>query len=373
MKYSSIQFARSQNEFFATLTKRVNEYFKLNKIERTANGYMIFKTAFMLALYFTPYGLILGGGFTATWQLWTLYATMGLGAAGIGLSVMHDANHGSYSRKAWINNVLGLTLNVLGGNSFNWKVQHNVLHHTYTNIHEVDEDINPRGVLRMAPEATWKPFHKFQHLYAWFFYGLLTINWIGIKDFNRLSLYDRTGLVKKQKANIVIEWAILIVTKVLFVFYTFFLPVLLVPEITWWHTVVGFVIMHYIAGFILAIIFQPAHVIDGTAYPQPDENGNMENNWAIHQLHTTTNFGRDSRLFSWYVGGLNYQVEHHLFPNICHVHYRAISPIVERTALEFGLPYKSKKTFRGAIWAHAVLMKRLGQRPEPALVPAKAV
>src|SRR5690349_16640753 len=174
MKYSSIQFRRDQNEFFTTVTQRVNQYFKANKIDRTANWHMVIKTVFMMALYFTPYALILTGSFVATWQLFILYGIMGLGMAGIGLSIMHDANHGSYSKKSWINNTLGLTLNMLGGSAFAWKVQHNVLHHTYTNVHDVDEDISPRGVLRMGPESKWMPFHRFQHLYAWFFYGLLT-------------------------------------------------------------------------------------------------------------------------------------------------------------------------------------------------------
>jgi linoleoyl-CoA desaturase len=121
--------------------------------------------------------------------------------------------------------------------------------------------------------------------------------------------------------------------------------------------------MHYIAGFILAIIFQPAHVIDGTEYPEPDADGNLENNWAVHQLHTTTNFANKSRIFSWYVGGLNFQVEHHLFPNVCHVHYRKISSIVRQTAEEFGLPYKSEPTFVGALAGHTKLLKELGRKP----------
>jgi linoleoyl-CoA desaturase len=104
-------------------------------------------------------------------------------------------------------------------------------------------------------------------------------------------------------------------------------------------------------------------VIDGTEYPQPDENGKMDNNWAIHQLYTTTNFANKSRLFSWYVGGLNFQVEHHLFPNVCHVHYRKISKIVESTAKEFGLPYKAEPTFFGALKGHAKLLKELGAKP----------
>lgn len=358
----NLKFANRQQEFFATLNQRVNAYFKTNNIERTGNREMVVKTIFMFSLYFAPYIALISGVATEGWMLYGLYVIMGLGTAGIGLSVMHDANHGAYSSKPWVNNLLGLSLNLVGGHALNWKVQHNVLHHTYTNIHEVDEDISPRGVLRMAPESPWKPMHRYQQYYAWFFYGLLTLVWILVKDYVRLVKYQKEGLLKKQKTTAVREWAFVLITKVVYIGYLFALPMYLAP-ITLGQALLGFFIMHYIAGFILAIIFQPAHVVEGTEYPMPDAKGNLENSWAIHQLHTTTNFGHREKLFSWYVGGLNYQVEHHLFPNICHVHYRKISSIVEQTAKEFGLPYKSKDTFFQAIAAHARQLKLLGEKP----------
>lgn len=323
---------------------------------------MVFKTIFMLSLYLIPYFVLISGLTANGWAIIGLYGIMGLGTAGIGLSIMHDANHGAYSSKPWINEWLGLSLNLVGGHAMNWKVQHNVLHHTYTNVHEVDEDISPRGILRMAPDSKWKPMHKYQQYYAWFFYGLLTLAWIIAKDFMRLARYQREGMLKKQKTTARREWASLIFTKIFYVGYIIVLPYYLLP-VSLWQILLGFVVMHYIAGFILSIIFQPAHVIEGTEFPMPDQNGNLENNWAIHQLHTTTNFGHKHKLFSWYIGGLNYQVEHHLFPNICHVHYKKISKIVEQTAKEFDLPYKSKDTFFQAIAAHTRLLRTLGQRP----------
>jgi linoleoyl-CoA desaturase len=168
--------------------------------------------------------------------------------------------------------------------------------------------------------------------------------------------------VKKAKSNITNEWLILIATKLIYVGYIFLIP-LFFTALPWWQILGGIFLMHYIAGFMLAIIFQPAHVIDGTEFPVPDENNALENNWAIHQLLTTTNFGNKSRWFSWYVGGLNFQIEHHLFPNICHVHYRKISAIVEATAREFKLPYKSATSFIRALQGHARLLKQLGRKP----------
>lgn len=357
-----LTFAATYRDFSATLNTRVNDYFRNNGIKRHANIEMIVKTFCMFAVYLLPYLLIVTGVLTSTWTLLIALLLMSLGTAGIGLSVMHDANHGAYSSKKWINIAIGYSLNLVGANAFNWKIQHNVLHHTFTNVHEEDEDISPRGALRLTPHSTWKKIHKYQFIYAWFLYGLMTIVWLFFKDFVRIVHYHKTGLAKTQKASIVREWFILIATKLSYIGYIFVIP-LLFTALAWWQVLLGIVVMHYIAGFILAIIFQPAHVIEGTEFPLPNADNRLENNWNVHQLLTTTNFGNKSRWFSWYVGGLNFQVEHHLFPNICHVHYRNIAPIVKETAAEFGLPYKSTRTFFQAIAKHARLLKQLGVRP----------
>jgi linoleoyl-CoA desaturase len=359
---TAVKFSNGQRDFSTTLNKRVNDYFKTNNIKKHGNREMILKTIFMFVLYLLPFTLILTNVVTGTLPLLITVVFMGLGLAGIGLSVMHDANHGAYSNKAWVNTMIGYSLNLLGASSFNWKLQHNVLHHSYTNIHEEDEDISPRGALRMTPHTRWRKMHKYQFIYAWVLYGLLTLVWLAFKDFSRLYKYQKNGLAKSQKANIAKEWFILIFTKVFFIGYTVGLP-LLFTSLPLWQIVLGIVMMHYMAGFILAIIFQPAHVIEGAEFPLPDENRTIQNNWAVHQLLTTTNFGNNSRWFSWYVGGLNFQIEHHLFPNICHVHYRNIATIVKSTAQEFNLPYKSSNTFFSALAGHTRLLKELGKRP----------
>jgi linoleoyl-CoA desaturase len=362
---SAIKFANTGRDFVTTLNKRVNEYFRQNKVQRHANGEMILKTVFMFTLYLVPYVLILTQTVTSMPALVGLVLIMALGVAGIGLSVMHDANHGAYSRSGWMNNFIGFSINLLGTTAFNWKIQHNVLHHSYTNIHDEDEDISPRGALRLSPHSDWKKIHQYQYLYAWLLYGLMTIVWVAFKDFYRMSKYQKNGLIKSQKGNAFLEWVILAATKGFYVLYMFIIP-LMFTSLVWWQVLVGVLMMHYIAGFILAIIFQPAHVIEGTEFPLPDENRMVENSWAVHQLHTTTNFGNSSKWFSWYVGGLNFQIEHHLFPNVCHVHYRKISAIVQSTAEEFGLPYKNSRTFIGALASHARLLRDLGKNPKTA-------
>ncbi len=179
--HQTLRFSNSNPDFFTTVTKRVNEYFKSNGISRHANTEMVVKTIFMFSLYFIPYACIVSGAFLNPLILLLFCILMGLGTAGIGLSIMHDANHNSYSSKAWVNETIGYALNLIGGNAFTWKVQHNVLHHTFTNIHDADEDISPRGVLRMCPKSTWKPVHRYQHIYAWPLYGLLTFVWTCIQ------------------------------------------------------------------------------------------------------------------------------------------------------------------------------------------------
>lgn len=358
----SITFATTSRDFVATLNSRVNDYFKTHNISRHANTEMVVKTIFMFGLYVIPYLLIVTSTLTSGLWLVVLMIIMGFGLAGIGLSVMHDANHGAYSKKAWINTAIGYSINFVGATAFNWKMQHNVLHHTYTNIHEEDEDISPRGVLRLNPHSKWNFIHRYQFIYAWFLYGLMTLVWMVTKDFIRLARYQRNGLVKKHKANLIREWAILIGTKLFYAGYIIIIP-LTVTSLVWWQVLLGFLIMHYLAGFLLAIIFQPAHVIEGTQFPLPDNNNSLDHNWAVHQLLTTTNFANKCRWFSWYVGGLNFQIEHHLFPHICHVHYHKISNIVKNTTQEFGLPYQSADTFIGALAGHMRQLKMLGRKP----------
>lgn len=359
MQKQAIRFSHTSRDLVSELNRRVQHYFTSNKISKNANSEMVIKTFVMFGLYLGPYFLIVTGVVSAPLLLLALTLVMGFGLAGIGLSVMHDANHGAYSAKPWVNELIGYSLNFIGANSFNWKIQHNVLHHSYTNIHEEDEDISPRGILRLSPHSKRKWVHRYQFIYAWVLYGLMTLVWLFVSDFSRIVRYHKAGHTQKQKTNIAREWLIMLSTKLFYVGYIFVVP-LLVTSLAWWQILLGIFVMHYLTGFILAIIFQPAHVSEGSHFPLP-KNNSIETNWAIHQLLTTANFGNKSRWFSWYVGGLNFQIEHHLFPNICHVHYRRIAAIVEETTREFGLPYRKYRTFFDALVGHGRMLFQLGR------------
>lgn len=351
-------------DFNSTLKKRVRAYFKDNNISKYGNANMKIKTIFMLTLYFTPYVLMMAGVVTNIWLIALCWIIMGLGIAGIGLSIMHDANHGSYSKNENVNFIVGRVINLVGGYAPTWKIQHNVLHHTYTNIHGYDEDVSPAvDALRFSPTDKYNKIHRYQFIYAWFFYSLMTVMWATTKDFQQLFRYKKMGLTVMESPkfkNLLFE---LIATKVIFYIYIVIIPIL-VLDIPWWATVLFIVMMQLISGFILAIVFQPAHVVPETAFPVPDRDLSIENNWAIHQLETTSNFAPKSRILYWLVGGLNYQVEHHLFPNICHVHYKKLSVIVKETAAEYNIPYHSEPTFFSAIKSHGKMLKKLGA-PSP--------
>lgn len=360
MSAQALRFNTANRSFYLTVKKRVDEYFKTNNISRYANTQMVIKSIFMFVLYLTPYFLLLANVFESYWIQALLAFLMGLGMAGIGLSVMHDANHGTYSRHQKWNKLMALSMNFIGGSSLNWQIQHNVLHHTYTNIHEHDEDIAPLGFLRFEPHAEYKKIHKYQFIYAWFFYGLMTFMWATTKDFSQLARYNREGHLKTKQKSYSKELLMLVLNKIFYLVFSIVIPMIFMSN-PWWHILIGWSIMHFTCGLLLALIFQPAHVVDLTEFPTPDSTGNMQDDWASHQMKTTANFAQKSWAFSWFVGGLNFQVEHHLFPNICHVHYKKIAPIVKQTAQEFNLPYHSKKTFIGALAAHAKLLYQLGQ------------
>lgn len=352
--------------FTNTLNKRVNDYFKENGISKYGNATMYVKTVVMLSLYIIPYILIILMQ-PPVFIAWLLTIVMGVGMAGIGLSIMHDAIHGSYSRHKWVNKMLGYTLNLVGGNAINWKIQHNVKHHTYTNVEDHDEDISPKLVLRFSPNSEMSGMHKYQYIYAWFFYGLGTLFWVTFKDFIKFYNYHKEGLLEKNSKSIASEILVLVVTKIVYYSYIIAIPVFF-TEYSGWQIFAGFLMMHFVGGMGLAVIFQPAHLMEEVKYPAPDAAGNMKYSWTVHQLHTTINFATANRFLGWFAGGLNFQIEHHLFPHVCHVHYHKISEIVESTAKEFELPYYHKPTFTGALGAHINMLKWLGT--EQSLAPA---
>jgi len=364
MERPNITFASNHNaEFYKTLQQRVREYFKENNISRFGNKGMVFKTVFMISLYVVPFILlntVFNESVGLTILMWVL---MGFGMAGVGLSIMHDANHGAYSKNDTVNKLLGLVINGVGGSDVNWRIQHNVLHHTYTNVSGYDEDIDPGKIMRFTPRAERLGIHKYQHIYAWFFYGMMTLMWCTAKDFVQAARFKRQNLLKTQNITYGKLIRAIIITKILYFTIILFIPLYFQTTILSIPATIGcFLLMHFIAGVSLAAIFQPAHVVPTSTYEIPNESGVVEADWAVNQLYNTANFAPKAKFFSWFVGGLNFQVEHHLFPTISHVHYKKLSEIVKKTASEYNLPYYSYKTFFDAVKEHTKMLHDLGTK-----------
>ena len=343
-------------EFASVLRARVNEYFSQNDIQKNANVQMVTKTILILSVYLVPYLFLLFGGFSNLLLLMGLWMIMGVGKAFIGTTIMHDSIHGSYFKKKSINSIFELSAAIIGVDRLIWHIQHNVLHHTYTNIEETDEDILPRIVFRYSTNQPHKWFHRFQHIYAPIFYCVPLLEWITTKDFIKAFDYRRMGLIKKK--DFPFEFAKIVFRKVFYWITFLALPVILIP-IPVWITILMIFVSHCITGIMLALIFQTAHVVEPAEFFE-GESEHMKHSWVAHQLRTTCNYGMDNKVLSWFLGGLNFQIEHHLFPDICHVHYPAVSKFVQQTVKEFELPYFAFPTFGAAVASHFKHMKEMG-------------
>ena len=360
MQIPAIRYRRDTTEFTKTLRARVDAYFKEKNLSRKGNWRLYLKTSIMLALYFVPWALVTWGvAGTGVW-FWVLEVVMGLGLAGIGLNVMHDANHDAFSQTQWVNVWMGRVLDLVGGNAAIWKIQHNVLHHTFTNVDGLDEDIDMHPFMRFSPLKPRYWWHRFQHIYSWGFYSLMTLFWMIAKDWLQVRRYHKKGLIRPAGTSVGKLSTSLAFTKTAYFTYVILLPMLF-SGAAWYQVLAGWVVMQLVAGFILAVIFQPAHVMEDHDYQPAEKGAQLDVDVLTHQLRTTSNFGTGSKVFTWLCGGLNHQIEHHLFPQISHIHLRNIAPIVKKTAEEFGIPYRSSTTYWQAIGKHTRMLRSLGQ------------
>ncbi|MBI3950124.1 MAG: acyl-CoA desaturase [Acidobacteria bacterium] len=338
--------------FYDTVKKRVNQYFKEQRRPKTGDWRMFLKTSVILAWLAISYVLLIFFSASLVVSIITAFA-LAQGFVLVGFNMMHDGAHGSYSKSRSINWLMGFTLDLIGGSHLLWRQKHNLLHHTYTNIIELDNDLQTSGLLRLSPNQKRYPWHRFQHLSAFPLYSLLTLSWVTFNDFVRL-FSGRIGDYQLRQPT-TSDVLLFFLTKIFYFVYMVVLPSFFHPVL---YVLFAFVGIHLIVGFTLAIVFQSAHIVEGNRFPQPDaQTGRIENEWALHEVETTANFAPKDKLAAWYLGGLNFQIEHHLFPRICHIHYPAISKIVEQTCREFAISYTCYPTVWSAVAAHYRFLK----------------
>lgn len=344
--------------FQKDLNQRVNARFTELGIKKTGDWKIIQKAVIILIWWFLPVAIFYFLGFFGP-ERYLLATLAGLGMAGIGMCVMHDACHGVFSSTSWVNTLAEKSMYFLGGSIFNWKIQHNSIHHIETNVYEHDEDLGNGILFRFSKEQPWRWNHRFQAYYSVFLYSLMTILWITSKDWVQLNRYlrENTKLTKKEKR---MKWVTLFVTKIFYYFFWLVLPIMIFGH--FWEIISFFLTMHFVCGLTLTMVFQLAHVVPKAQTFMPEEV--TENSWLVHQLKTSCNFATKNKFLGWYLGGLNFQKEHHLFfSTISHVHYKKIvSPIVRQFCKEKGIDYIEYSTFLNAFSAHFGFLKSLGMK-----------
>jgi linoleoyl-CoA desaturase len=347
-----------ESSFYSQLKTRVDQYFAEKRNKRSGNWRLYLKGAFFISSSLAIYIVLLAVPLPPVIGV-LLCIMLGIVLAGLGFNIMHDAVHNCYTSKRWINRLLSLTLNALGGNAYIYKRKH-IIHHNYPNIDGLDDDIAKSPLMRQCVCQKWVPAHKYQHFYCLPIYCVSGLAWITILDFTKYisgKIYV-TPMQKMSTGEHLIFWT----GKILYVFFYIALPIYIVGSSQW---LVGFLAMNFTMGLILAIVFQLAHVIEKTEFESAGVNMKLKgDDWAVHQLKSTANFATTNKLLNWYVGGLNFQIEHHLFPKISHIHYPAISKIVRRTCREHNLFYNTYPTLYLAIEAHFRLLKTLGRKPD---------
>lgn len=353
----------SGDGFYVELRWRVEQHFRTTGQGPRDCPQMYLKTAVVLGWLAASYGLLVF--FAGTWWLAVpLAVSLGLAMAAVGFNVMHDGGHRAYSGRQWVNKLMAMTTDLMGGSSYIWARKHNSIHHSYTNVTGHDDDINIGVIARLSPYQRRRPFHRLQQYYLWLFYGLLPIKWLLFDDFWNLI----TGQIGGHRLARPKGWDLvtLVGGKVVAYTLTFVIPMLLYPV---WVALLFYGLTMFVLGVVLSVVFQLAHCVEEAAFPMPQtDTGRIKNHWAVHQVQTTVDFARGSRLLSWYVGGLNYQIEHHLFPQICHVQYPALAPLVEQTCAEYGVRYVAAPTLFAALASHFRWLRRMGRPAEPAPV-----
>ena len=344
-------------KFYADVRKEVDSYFKTQNLSSNANAAMILKSLFFIVSFIGLYVLILAEVVSPGMNL-ILAVVLGMTQTFIAFNVSHDAIHGAYSSSGRINSLLSYTFNLVGLSSYMWGITHNKVHHTYTNIPDHDEDLEVApDLIRLSPNVKMRSLMKYQRFYAFLLYGLASLFWVFVKDYKKMG-QKKIGEIDTSK-HPAREYVILFFTKAFY--YTMFIALpLYFMNITVGQFLIGFVCYHLASGLVAGLVFQLAHVVEETTYSEPDEEWQMEESWALIQMQGTANFAMKSFLATFLCGGLNYQIEHHLFPLVCHIHYPEISKIVKNIADKHEVPYNFNTSFLDALKSHYRMLKKFG-------------
>ena len=360
-----LRFGRS-TAFQKELKLRVDAYFKESGQSPRDCWQMYLKSAILLSIFAALYAGLVFFGFHGGWPLALgLSVMLGLATAGIAFNIQHDGGHHGYSKSSMVNQFAAMTLDLVGGSSYIWDWKHDVLHHTYTNIIGHDTDIELGILGRLCPHQKRYWFHRFQHLYLWFFYGLLVPKWHFYDDFVNVITGSMNGTkFPRPKGR---KLLMFLGGKAVFLGGTFAFPMwygMHFGHYPWWAVLVCYGVASITLGMVLSVVFQLAHAVEHAEFPMPEGNPEtIASAWAVHQVESTVDFGRGNPVLAWLLGGLNYQIEHHLMARVCHIHYPAISELVKKTCEDFGVTYREHTTFWSGVGSHYRWLREMGQAP----------
>jgi linoleoyl-CoA desaturase len=353
---SRLKFAKDSTGFLNELKRRVDGYFTTSGKSPNDCWQMYLKSAIIMTWYIGAY-VALMFLVQGPWQAFPVALALAIAMAAVGFSIMHDGGHDAYSKRGWINRLAAWSLDLIGVSSYLWHWKHAIFHHTFTNVQGHDTDIDLGRFARFSPHAKKHWFQRWQHLYLWPLYGISSSRWHVMGDFQDLwnSSVGPHRVPRPKGWNLVI----LIAGKIASFSIAFVIPLCFHP---WWVVLFFYMFVTCVIGVTLSVVFQLAHCVEEADFPLPIEGtSRMEHTWAVHQVETTVDFGRNSYVLCWLLGGLNFQIEHHLFPRICHIHYPALSKIVEQTCREFGVRYGVHSSFWAGIKSHYRWLKRMGR------------
>ncbi len=324
-------------DFQSTLKARVQSYLATKKAGGKATPFMWFKVAFFIVAYLGMLGNLVLVRHSLPVTL-LLIAVESMLIVGLAYNVSHDAVHGALSEKRWVNEVFYyLTFNLFGPNAYLWRNRHVVMHHSAVNVPGFDFNIEAAKILRFAPTQEWRPYHRFQHLYAPFAYLVFTFHWVFIKDFKMLFL-DRIGNVAEIRHPLarILE---LVAWKIVHVCIFIVTPTLALG-VPLWQVLLAYLFFQFLTSFQFVLTFTGSHLNEGMVFVAASPENQIRHSFLEHAILTSLDFHPTSPVLSFWLGGFNSHVAHHMFPNVCSVHYPELSRIIQRTSAEYGLPYK---------------------------------
>lgn len=350
---ATLKFKSDDHSFQKDCRLLREKFFKEKGVNYTGNWKLYSKSLIIGFGFILLYSLIV---FTSIsiWIKVLLLIPFGINVAMIGFNIMHDGGHDSFSSQRWVNIITANSLNILGGSAHIWNVKHNQVHHTNTNVHGHDNDID-NTIIRVHPEQEYHWYHKFQHIYGPFAYSLSYLFWIYYQDIAKYSKGHVCGYPLRFSF-----WQHVIFWLSKFIHITIFI---LIPLIWYsgFQVFIGYLLFTMTTGLLISFVFQLAHVVPKANMVTAIDNKFVESNNKIHQVMTTCNFSTKSRFWTWICGGLNFQIEHHLYPEVSHIHYPSLQKEVKDLFKRHNLEYNEYDTIISAIWAHLATLWRFGR------------